>query len=120
MRRRRSFEGARCLVTGASSGLGRAIAEHLVRDGASVLLTGRSGDRLGAIARDLIGAGGRRDAVPWVTADLTVDEGRSEVIRAAEDRFGALDLAVNAAGVGATGHLDTHAPSVFRALFEIN
>jgi short-subunit dehydrogenase len=120
MSRRRSFDGARCLVTGASSGLGRAIAEHLVRAGANVLLTGRSSDRLDATARGLVAEGSRPDSVPVVAADLTREEGRAEVIRAAEDRFGALELVVNAAGLGATGHLDTHDPSVLRTLFEIN
>ena len=120
MNRRRSFEAARCLVTGASSGLGRAIAEHLVRAGASVLLTGRSLPRLEATARDLVEGGARPDAVVAVDADLTEEEGRNKVIHAAADRFGALDLAVNAAGVGATGHFDTHDPDVLRRVFEIN
>src|SRR4051794_21807003 len=120
MSRRRSFDGARCLVTGASSGLGRAIAVRLVRAGAKVLLTGRSLDRLNETARDLIAEGAAPDSVPVVAADLTGEEGRAEVIQSSEVRFGALDLVVNAAGVGATGHLDTHDPSVLRALFEIN
>jgi short-subunit dehydrogenase len=120
MSRRSSFDGARCLVTGASSGLGRAIAGHLVRAGADVLLTGRSLDRLDATARDLIAEGVGPESVPVVAADLTREDGRADVIRSAEDRFEGLDLVVNAAGVGATGHLDTHDPSVFRTLFEIN
>ncbi len=120
MNRRRSFEGARCLVTGASSGLGQAIAEHLVRAGASVVLTGRSLNRLEATARALVSGGARDDAVIAVDADLTEDEGRSKVIHVAADRFGALDLVVNAASVSATGHFDTHDPSVLRRVFEIN
>jgi uncharacterized protein len=120
MIRRRSFEGARCLVTGASSGLGKAIAEHLVRASARVILTGRSLNRLEATARALVSGGASPDAVIAVDADLTEDEGRSKIIHVAADRFGALDLAVNAAGVGATGHFDTHEPSVLRRVFEVN
>ncbi len=120
MNRRRSFEAARCLVTGASSGLGRAIALRLVRDGARVLLTGRSLDRLGATAKVLAEEGASPDQVLVVDADLTEQEGRNKVIHAAADRFGALDLAVNAAGVGATGHFDTHDPDVLRRVFEVN
>ena len=120
MKPRRSFDGARCLVTGASSGLGRAIAEHLVRAGANVLLTGRSLPRLEATARDLVLGGARPEAVVAVDADLTEDEGRSKVVHAVADRFGALDLAINSAGVGATGHFDTHDPTVLRRVFEIN
>ena len=55
-----------------------------------------------------------------VNADLTEDEGRNKIIHVAAERFGALDLAVNAAGVGATGHFDTHDPTVLRRVFEIN
>jgi hypothetical protein len=53
----RRWRDARCLVTGASSGLGRAIAEHLVRAGARVVLTGRSAERLGDVAEALIDDG---------------------------------------------------------------
>ena len=120
MNPRRPFEGARCLVTGASSGLGRAIAEHLVRAGAKVLLTGRSLERLESTARGLVLGGAEPESTVAVDADLAEDEGRSKVIHAAADRFGALDLAVNAAGVGATGHFDTHDASVLRQVFEIN
>jgi uncharacterized protein len=120
MIRRRSFEGARCLVTGASSGLGKAIAEHLVRSGARVILTGRSLSRLEITARALVSGGANPNSVIAVDADLTEDEGRSKLIHIADDRFGALDLAVNAAGVGATGHFDTHDPSVLRQVFELN
>ena len=120
MNPRRSFEGARCLVTGASSGLGRAIAERLVRAGANVLLTGRSRSRLEETARRLVLGGARPEAVVSVDADLTEEEGRGKVVHTAADRFGALDLAINSAGVGATGHFDTHDPTVLRRVFEIN
>lgn len=120
MNRRSSFEGARCLVTGASSGLGRAITEHLIRAGASVLLTGRSLDRLEATARALADGGARHDSMLVIDADLTSDEGRSRVVQAAGDRFGVLDILINSAGVGATGHFDTHGPAVLREVFEIN
>jgi short-subunit dehydrogenase len=107
-------------VTGASSGLGRAIAEHLVRAGANVLLTGRSLPRLEATGRNLVLEGAKPEAVLAIDADLTEEEGRSKIVHAAAKRFGALDLVINAAGVGATGHFDTHDPSVLRRVFEIN
>src|SRR4051794_40444867 len=106
MARRRTWARARCLVTGASSGLGRALAEHLVAGGARVILTSRSIDRLDAIARGLIAAGADPDDVLTVAADLTRPEGRRRIITLAEERFGALDLSVNSAGVGAAGHFD--------------
>jgi short-subunit dehydrogenase len=120
MTERRSWGETRALVTGASSGLGRAIAEDLVRRGARVVLTGRSTTRLEETAAGLIRAGTDPDRVIVVTADLTVDADRDRLFDVAADRLGGLDLLVNNAGVGATGQFDTHDPWVLRRVFEIN
>lgn len=117
---RRAWKDTRALVTGASSGLGRAIAERLARLGATVVLTGRSADRLDAVARDLVQAGAPPDRIVTVPADLTVEADRDRLFEVVEGRLGALDLVVNNAGVGATGQFDTHEPSVLRRVFEIN
>jgi short-subunit dehydrogenase len=120
MARRRSWQHARCLVTGASSGLGKAMAEHLVRLGARVVLTGRSSSKLEAVARPLIEQGADPDSVITVAADLTRPEDRQRLLDVAADRLGALDLVINSAGVGATGQFDTHEPDIVRQMFEIN
>jgi len=121
MNRRRTYAGARCLVTGASSGLGRAMAERLAREGARVLLTGRSRDRLDAVVAGLIAEGVDPARLVAEPADLTdVDDRRRAVDRAAGSFGGALDLAINCAGVGATGQFETHGPDVLRRVFEIN
>lgn len=110
MPRRRSFRDARCLITGASSGLGRAIAEELLADGARVVLTGRSSDRLDEADRAL--------AVP---ADLASPDDRRRLLSTVSDHFdGALDIVVNSAGVGAYGRFESHDESVARRIFEIN
>ena len=119
-RRRRDYSGARCLVTGASSGLGRALAEHLARQGARVVLTGRSEPRLNEVVAGLVAGGVSPEALHPVAADLTDPEARDRVIAAAADRLGALDLAINAAGVGAYGHFETHDAAILRQVFEIN
>lgn len=120
MARRRSWQRARCLVTGSSSGLGKALAEHLVRLGARVVLTGRSSAKLEAVARPLVERGADPDSVITVVADLTRPEDRQRLFAVAADRLGALDLAINSAGVGATGQFDTHEPDIVRQIFEIN
>lgn len=120
MAARRSWARTRCLITGASSGLGRALAEHLVAAGARAILTSRSIERLDATTRALIAAGADPASVLAVAADLTQPEGRRRIVAFAHERFGALDLLVNSAGVGAAGHFDTHDPSVLRAVFELN
>ncbi len=117
---RRDWKDARALVTGASSGLGRAIAEALVRRGARVVLTGRSEARLGEVAAALLRDGADPGRVIVVPADLTVPADRDRLFKIARERLGALELLVNNAGVGATGQFDTHAPWVLRRVFEIN
>lgn len=120
-KRRDTFEGVRCIVTGASSGLGRAIAEHLARAGARVLLTGRDAARLDEVIAGLIAAGVDRDKLRAVPADLTTQEGRAAVFAESDAWFaGALDILVNSAGIGAPGHFETHEPDVLRKVFEIN
>jgi short-subunit dehydrogenase len=120
MAQRRSWSETRSLVTGASSGLGKALAEHLVRAGAIVLLTGRSADRLAAVADGLAREGADLARIITVPADLTVDDDRRRLFTLAKDRLGALDLVINNAGVGATGQFETHDASVLRLVFEIN
>ncbi len=114
------WEETRCLVTGASSGLGRAIAEHLVRAGAQVVLTGRSTDRLQAIAQGLIADGADPKRIITIPADLTIGEERRRLFDDLAGHFAALDLVINNAGVGAAGQFDTHDPDVLRQVFEIN
>ena len=120
MARQRSWNHTRSLVTGASSGLGKALAERLVHAGAQVILTGRSAERLAAVAQGLIRAGAEPARVITFPADLTIESDRQGLFDLARERFGALDLVINNAGVGATGQFDTHDPSVLRNIFEIN
>ncbi|APW61355.1 SDR family NAD(P)-dependent oxidoreductase [Paludisphaera borealis] len=120
MSHRRSWNDTRALVTGASSGLGRAIAEHLVHLGATVVLTGRSAAKLDAVAHELLQSGASPERIITVAADLTVDKDRQRLFDEIANRLGALDLVVNNAGVGATGQFDTHDPWVLRRVFEIN
>ena len=120
MSRHRGWQNARCLVTGASSGLGQALAEQLVKSGAYVILTGRSAERLQANADRLVDAGADSMRVVTVLADLTVEEDCQRLFDEIAGRFEALDLVINSAGVGADGQFETHDPDVLRQVFEIN
>ena len=120
MSRPRSWHMARCLVTGASSGLGQALAEQLVKAGAQVVLTGRSAERLQAIADRLIDEGSDPSRIVTIPADLTVKEDCQRLFDEITGRCLALDLVINSAGVGADGQFETHDPAVLRQIFEIN
>jgi NAD(P)-dependent dehydrogenase (short-subunit alcohol dehydrogenase family) len=90
------LEGTVTVVTGASSGIGAEIARAVGEAGGSVLLVGRSVDRL-ADALDSVTATGARGAV--VATDLTTDDAPRAVVGAALAEFGRIDGLVNAAGI---------------------
>jgi short-subunit dehydrogenase len=110
----------RALVTGASSGIGRALAVRLAAEGARLVLTGRDAGRLAAIRAELTRLHPAAE-VHVVPADLTSAADRDGVVAAARDALdGALDLVVNAAGVGAYGRFESHDGEVLRRVMELN
>ncbi|MGY6020089.1 bifunctional aldolase/short-chain dehydrogenase [Streptomyces spinosirectus] len=83
------------LVTGAGSGIGRAIAERLVGEGACVVVADLNGDNAAAVAQELGGA----DKAVAVTVDVTSEEQITAAFQAALLAFGGVDLVVNNAGI---------------------
>ena len=87
--------GLSILITGASRGIGRGLAEGLAAAGAKVTLAARSEDALAEVTAGITAAGGSAD---WVAADLSGQEGARAAVAHAVDRFGGLDAAVVNAG----------------------
>ncbi|MFC8343116.1 bifunctional aldolase/short-chain dehydrogenase [Streptomyces sp. NPDC057280] len=83
------------LVTGAGSGIGKAIAQRLVAEGACVVVADLNGDNAAAVAEELGGA----DKAVAVTVDVTYEEQIAEAFKAAALAFGGVDLVVNNAGI---------------------
>lgn len=106
------FEGKRAVVTGVTSGIGRATAQKLVAEGASVTGVGRDQAKLAALREEL---GARFD---FVTADLAVPAERERA--AAELRRRRFDVFVSNAGQAAYASPLAIAPADFRRLFELN
>jgi short-subunit dehydrogenase len=107
----------RVLVTGASQGIGRALAEAAARRGARVLAAARSVELLNELA-DAV----RKDGLTLevVQADVSRPEDRQKMVEAARQRFGGLDVLINNAGIGATGHFADSDPEVLRRIMETN
>jgi short-subunit dehydrogenase len=117
MGQRRSIAGLRVLITGASQGIGRAIAEAAARRGAKVIAAARSKDLLDELARGVRAAGG---ILQPVVADVTDPEGRKAMVDAARRYFLGLDVLINNAGVGATGHFVEASADRLRQVMEVN
>ncbi|WP_157121274.1 SDR family NAD(P)-dependent oxidoreductase [Nocardia miyunensis] len=92
----RRFEDRVVLVTGATSGLGRACALRLAAEGAAVVVAGRRIDLCDKVAGEITAASGRALAVPTDVTDLDAVE---RLVAVTLEEFGRLDCAVNNAGV---------------------
>ncbi len=108
-----TLEGQRALVTGATSGIGRAVALQLARDGAEVLVHGRDAGRGAETVDEITAAGGKASFVAADLGDV------ADVQRLASD-VGDVDILINNAGIalfGPTGEFDV---SAFDKMFASN
>jgi NAD(P)-dependent dehydrogenase (short-subunit alcohol dehydrogenase family) len=91
----RSLDGRTAVITGASRGIGRAIATLLADEGADVTLVARSADALADVFTDITRRGGRALVV---AADVTADDAPAQIVDRTLAEFGGLDILVNNAG----------------------
>jgi short-subunit dehydrogenase len=113
----RTLAGSRAIVTGASSGIGRALAMELAREGVRLVVVARRADRLAALADEIQSAGG---AVKTLAADVTEPAARQRAVDTAVSAYGGLDILVNNAGIGAFGRFEQADPERLRRVMEVN
>src|SRR6267142_4170275 len=112
-----TFADKTVIVTGATSGIGRATAEAFGRERAMVVVVGREEAAL-AEAAEKVRAGGGRAVV--CRADITAPDAADRIVKAAIDESGALDVLVNAAGVIASGTLDKTTDETWNSMMAVN
>jgi NAD(P)-dependent dehydrogenase (short-subunit alcohol dehydrogenase family) len=108
------FEKKTVIVTGATSGIGRASAEAFAAEGAHVVVVGRAASALDEVMA-VVGDRGVRCQV-----DVTVEDAPEIVVRTAVERFGGIDVLVNAAGVIASGALEATTDETWDAMMNVN
>jgi NAD(P)-dependent dehydrogenase (short-subunit alcohol dehydrogenase family) len=111
------LEGRAALVTGATSGIGRATALRFAAEGARVALVGRDAESLRRTADEVRGRGG--EALE-VQADVTVEAHARRAVETAVGHFGGLDLLVNAAGILSNGTVEDTPLSDWDAMMNVN
>lgn len=109
------FQGKTILITGASSGLGKAMAIAFAREGAFVGMIARRLDRLQEIETEIAAVGGQAMAME---VDVTDSSALEQALQMLLKKTGRLDVLVNNAGIGVFGRAPT--PDEYRQIYEVN
>ncbi len=114
---RLDLSGARTILTGASSGIGHALALRLAEQGASLAVASRSEPRISELANAIRGKGARALAVPTDVADPAQ---RVRLVDQTLAAFDGIDILINNAGVGALGFFEEASEERLRQIMEVN
>lgn len=111
------FKDKVVIVTGASTGIGRAIAHEFARNGSKVVLAARSEDKLLSLEKELNDAG--YEAFPFVT-DVTKEDDCRKMVEATVKRYGTIHILINNAGISMRALFENVEISVLKRLMDVN
>lgn len=111
------LNGAVVVITGASSGIGRAYAEAFARRGAKLVLVARRAELLEEVRKEIEPYAAEVLVIP---GDITDDATRAEVVRQTLAKFGRIGILINNAGQWLTGPLDTYDPQKIEDVVQVN
>ena len=122
---RRELQAKRVVLTGASSGIGRALALQLAGAGARLIVTARREERLAELvdrcrARAETGAASSPVDIHYYAGDICHAETRRQIVEDVKRRWHGLDILINNAGIGAVGPFRTATPERLAQIMEVN
>ena len=112
------FKNKVVIVTGASSGIGEAIASEFLRNGSKVVLAARSEDKLANIVKELKTI--HDDNVYFVKTDVSIEDNCKRLIEKTVEKFGKIDILINNAGVSMRASFPDVELSVLHRLMDVN
>ncbi|HXM34782.1 MAG TPA: SDR family NAD(P)-dependent oxidoreductase, partial [Pyrinomonadaceae bacterium] len=113
-----NLKGKTAIVTGGTKGIGRAIADALVRSGSDVCISGRSRDEVDLVVKELEDLDEGR--VTGTICDVRDYEQVKALFALAVSELGGVDILVNNAGIGIFESVEEMSPEDFRAILETN
>jgi len=113
----RDIQDKRILITGASSGIGKCLAQQFAPMGAKLILAARSEDKLNALADSLPIP---KENVLVVPTDVTKEEDRAHLFERTVAQFGGLDVLINNAGIASWAHFADSTEEILRQIMEVN
>ncbi len=107
-----NFAGKVIIVTGGSSGIGKATAHYFAQQGGAVLITGRRAEALKEAAN--------HERIAWIAADISQEESAPAIVTRALELWGHLDILVNNAGISSLTPLESIETERMYTLFQTN
>ena len=114
------IKGKRVLITGPSSGIGKALAFALAKKGAVLALAARRAKRLEHIAAEISAAFPQLPMPLVFPCDVSIEENVSRLIESSIQQMGGIDILVNNAGIGVYGNTENTSISDFRTILDVN
>jgi NAD(P)-dependent dehydrogenase (short-subunit alcohol dehydrogenase family) len=111
------FKGKTAIITGATSGVGRASAIKFAKAGAKVAAVGRNAENLAALQSEIEQTGGK---IKTIQADVTIESDAQKIVDKAVENFGQIDILLNAAGIIANGTIENTELSDWDKMMNVN